>query len=245
MPAAVVSGSSRGIGREIALRFAGDGYDVAVNYRESEKKAAEVVDQIADETDRRGVAMQADVSDADEAKELVDEAYRELGSLDHVVNNAGANQHLYTPELPVEDFQRLLDVNVTSAFAVTKAALPYLMESEVAVGPSIINMSSIVVHTGAAIQSHYATSKIGLLGLTKSHAAEFAPDVRVNAIAPGLVETDMTADRTETEREEEKSQIPLGRYGTPDEIAHAASYLRDATFVTGETLNVNGGAVMR
>ena len=111
--------------------------------------------------------------------------------------------------------------------------------------PSVTNVSSILAYTGAPIECHYAASKAGLLGLTKSHARDFAPEIRVNAIAPGHVETDMTADRTPAEADEERAAIPLGRFGRPAEIADAAAYLRDATFVTGETLNVNGGELMR
>jgi 3-oxoacyl-[acyl-carrier protein] reductase len=133
---------------------------------------------------------------------------------------------------------------------VTKAALPHLREaadreSDDAPTPSVTNVSSILAHTGAPVECHYAASKAGLLGLTKSHAGDFAPEVRVNAVAPGHVETDMTADRTAEEKAEELAAIPVERYGQPEDIAEAVAYLRDAGFVTGETLNVNGGELMR
>jgi NAD(P)-dependent dehydrogenase (short-subunit alcohol dehydrogenase family) len=166
-----------------------------------------------------------------------------FGSVDQLVNNAGIDQHVYTEELSPADFDRVMDVNVNSAFNVTKAALPHLRESDD--GASVVNISSILAYTGAPIEVHYASSKSALIGLTKSHAADFAPEIRVNAVAPGHIETDMVSDRSEEEMEEEIAQIPVGRIGQVEDIADGCAYLRDAGFVTGETLNVNGGELMR
>ncbi|UPW00292.1 3-oxoacyl-ACP reductase FabG [Halorussus gelatinilyticus] len=256
MPAALVTGSSRGIGRAIAERFARDGYDVVVNYVSSAQKARAVAESIGEKTDSEAVAVRADVGDPEEAADLVDAAVEAFGGLAHVVNNAGVDQHVYTEALSPEDFDAVMDTNVNGAFNVTKAALPHLREAaettpdeaddaDPAPTPSVTNVSSILAHTGAPVECHYAASKAGILGLTKSHAGDFAPDVRVNAIAPGHVETDMTADRTEDEKEAEMAEIPVERFGQPRDIADAAAYLRDAGFVTGETLNVNGGELMR
>ena len=255
MPAALVTGSSRGIGRAIAEQFAHDGYDVAVNYVESAQRARTVAAEIEEEADAEALAVRADVSDPDEATALVTSAVEEFGRLDHVVNNAGIDQHVHTESLSPADFDRVMDTNVNGAFNVTKSALAHLRESasgksaagesDPAPTPSVTNVSSILAYTGAAIECHYAASKAGLLGLTKSHAADFAPEIRVNAVAPGHVETDMTADRTEAEKREESEAIPLGEFGRPADIATAVAYLRDAGFVTGETLNVNGGELMR
>ena len=242
MPAAVVTGSSRGIGRAIALRFAEDGYDVAVNYHTSEDAAESVAAAVRDRG-REAVVVGADVSDPEAAARLVETAADAFGGVDHVVNNAGIDQHVYTAELDPDDFDRVMDVNVNSAFNVTKAALPFLRES--VDDPSVTNVSSILAHTGAPIECHYAASKGALLSLTRSHAGDFAPDVRVNAIAPGHIETDMTGDRTPEEEREQLARIPVDRYGQPADIAEAAAYLRNAGFVTGETLNVNGGELMR
>ncbi|TYL39722.1 short-chain dehydrogenase [Natronococcus pandeyae] len=242
MPAALVTGSSRGIGSAIARRFAADGYDVAVNYHSSEDAARRVADEIRDQG-QAAIVVGADVSDPDEAARLVDAAGETFGGLDHVVNNAGIDQHVYTEHLEPADFDRIMDVNVNSAFNVTKAALSHLQESED--DPSVTNISSILAHTGAAIECHYASSKGALLSLTRSHAEDFAPEIRVNAVAPGHVETDMTSDRTPEEKREELARIPVDRYGQPEDIADAVAYLRDATFVTGETLNVNGGELMQ
>jgi 3-oxoacyl-[acyl-carrier protein] reductase len=242
MPAAVVTGSSRGIGRAIALRFAEDGYDVAVNYHTSDERA----DRVAEAVRERGseaVAVGADVSDPEAAADLVESAVEAFGGVDHLVNNAGIDQHVYTEDLDPADFDRIMDVNVNSAFNATKAALPHLRDS--ADGPSVTNVSSILAHTGAPIECHYASSKGALVSLTRSHALDFAPEIRVNCVAPGHVETDMTADRTPDEKREEMAAIPVDRFGRPEEIADAVAYLRDAGFVTGETLNVNGGEDMR
>ena len=242
MPAAVVTGSSRGIGRAIALRFAGDGYDVAVNYHTSEEAAEEVATEVRD-LGREAVIVGADVSEFGAAADLVESAADAFGGVDHLVNNAGIDQHVYTEDLDPADFDRVMDVNVNSAFNATKAALPYLRDSSD--GPSVTNVSSILAHTGAPIECHYASSKGALVSLTRSHARDFAPGIRVNCVAPGHVETDMTADRTPEEKREELAEVPVERFGQPEDIADAVAYLRDAGFVTGETLNVNGGEDMR
>jgi len=242
MPAAVITGSSRGIGRAIAVQFARDGYDVAVNYHTSESAAEDVADRVRDEG-RDAVVVGADVSEFSAAQRLVETAADAFGGVNHVVNNAGVDQHVYTDALDPADFDRVVDVNLNSAFSVTKAALEHLHDSTN--DPSITNVSSILAHTGAPIEVHYAASKGGLLSLTRSHARDFAPEIRVNAIAPGHVETDMTADRSPEEKAAEMEAIPMDEFGAPEDIAEAAAYLRDATFVTGETLNVNGGEAMR
>ncbi|PSQ06772.1 short-chain dehydrogenase [Halobacteriales archaeon QS_6_71_20] len=244
MSVALVTGSSRGIGAAVAERFAADGHDVAVNYHTSADAAAETAAAVR-ERGREATVVRADVSDPDAAARLVDETVAELGGLDHVVNNAGIDQHVHTADLDPADFDRVMDVNVNSVFAVTKAALPHLRESDADPTPSVTNVSSILAYTGAPIEVHYAGSKGALLSVTKSHARDFAPEVRVNAVAPGHVETDMTSDRTAEEKRAELAEIPVGRYGQPTDIAEAVAYLRDARFVTGETLNVNGGELMR
>jgi NAD(P)-dependent dehydrogenase (short-subunit alcohol dehydrogenase family) len=242
MPTAIVTGSSRGIGRGIAERYAADKYDVAVNYHTNESKAEETAERVR-AAGQEAIVVGADVSDPEAAERLVAETIDAFGGVDQLVNNAGIDQHVYTENLSPEEFDRVMDVNVNSAFNMTKAALPHLRESED--GASVVNISSILAYTGAPIEVHYASSKSALIGLTKSHAGDFAPEVRVNAVAPGHIETDMVSDRTEEEMEEEIAQIPVGRIGQVEDIADGCAYLRDAGFVTGETLNVNGGELMR
>jgi NAD(P)-dependent dehydrogenase (short-subunit alcohol dehydrogenase family) len=245
MPAAVVTGSSRGIGRAVAVRFARDGYDVAINYRTNERAAEETAAEIAAETDRETVVVRADVADVADAERLVDRAVDAFGGVDHVVNNAGIEESCPTEELSTADFDRLVDVNVNSAYAVTRAALPALRRATDPSGPSIVNVASRIAFTGAAEEAHYVASKAGVVGLTRSHALEFAPDVRVNAVAPGKIDTDMNAHHSPADRRHKSRSIPLGRYGTAAEVADAVAYLRDATYVTGETVHVNGGETMR
>ena len=244
MPTALVTGSSRGIGAAVATRFAADGYDVVVNYHTSEDAARETAAAVR-AAGQEATVVGADVSDPDDAVGLVDAAVEAFGGVDQLVNNAGVDQHVYTESLSPADFDRVMDVNVNSAFNCTKAALDHLRESDDDPGPSVTNVSSILAYTGRAVECHYAGSKGALVSLAKSHARDFAPDVRVNAVAPGHVETDMTDDRTAEERAEELADIPVDRYGQPGDIADAVAYLRDAGFVTGETLHVNGGELMR
>jgi 3-oxoacyl-[acyl-carrier protein] reductase len=226
------------------MRFGSEGYDVAVNYRTSEDRAAEVVDAIESEGGS-AVAIRANVGDADDASALVERASEALNGLDHVVNNAGINQHKHTDELTVAEFERMMRVNVRSAFTVSKAALPRLVDSSVEEGPSILNLASILAFTGAAHECHYSASKMAVVGLTRSHAEEFAPEVRVNALAPGHIVTDMTDWLSSDEEETKLRDIPLDRFGYPEDVAQAASFLRDASFVTGEVIHLNGGEEMR
>jgi 3-oxoacyl-[acyl-carrier protein] reductase len=241
VPAAVITGSSRGIGRGTALRFAEDGYDVAVNYHTSADRATEVADAVR-ERGAEATVVGADVSDPDAAARLVETAADELGGIDHVVNNAGIDQHVPTAELSPADFDRVMEVNVNGAFHVTKAALSHLRDS--GDDPSITYVASMLAHTGASIEPHYAASKAALVALARSHAADFAPEIRVNAVSPGHVETDMTDDRTAAEERAARERIPRDRFGQPADVADAIAYLRDAGFVTGETLQVNGGELM-
>ncbi|USZ73697.1 SDR family NAD(P)-dependent oxidoreductase [Natronosalvus halobius] len=241
MPAAIVTGSSRGIGSAIAKRFAKDGYNVVVNYRRSAEAAERTAAEIRDGTDAEALVVQADVSNPNDVKRLIDRTIDAFGGVDHVVNNAGIEESCPTLELDVGDFDRVMDTNVNSAFAVSQRAAPHLAESAEP-APSITNLSTFLALRGYPNEPHYVSSKAAILGLTGSLALDFAPDIRVNAIAPGHVETDMT-DRSKME--ENRASIPLGRYGQVDEIADAAAYLRDASYVTGETLRIDGGASLQ
>lgn len=240
MPTAIVTGSSRGIGNAIAIRFARDGYDVVVNYKEREDAAEHTAARIHEDTDAEALVVRADVSDPAAVERLVEQTVERFGGIDHLVNNAGIEEAAPATELPTADFARVLDTNVIGMFTVSRRVAPSLFESEEP-SPSISNLSSFLALTGFPNESHYVSSKAAILGLTASLALEFAPDVRVNAIAPGHIETDMT-DRSKMAQHE--GEIPLQRYGDVAEIADAAAYLRDATYVTGETLRVDGGAAL-
>lgn len=237
---ALVTGASRGIGRAIAIRLAEEGCDVAVNYYSSELAAKEVLAAIGG-TGRRAIAIQADVSSSDQVEAMVAKVEDELGPVDILVNNAGIHKHHRSWEMSVEDWQRIIDVNLTGAYLTTRLLGPEMAQRG---WGRVINISSVVAMSGTDHEAHYAASKAGMHGLTKSTALELSPKgVTVNAVAPGWIRTDMTGDATEEEMAEAKREIPLGRIGEPEEIASVVAYLAspDASYVTGQVLHVNGG----
>jgi 3-oxoacyl-[acyl-carrier protein] reductase len=237
---ALVTGASRGIGRAIALRLAEEGCDVAVNFNASPEAAEEVVEAIKT-MERRAIAVHADVSSADQVETMVAEVTDELGEVDILVNNAGIHQHLKSWEMSPEDWQRVIDVNLTGTYLTSRLLGPRMADRG---WGRIVNISSVVAMSGTDHEAHYAASKAGLHGLTKSLALELSPKgVTVNAVAPGWIRTDMTADTTEEEMAEAMREVPLGRIGEPEEIASVIAYLAspDAAYVTGQVIHVNGG----
>ena len=240
---ALITGASRGIGRAIAVTFAQEGADLALFATN-----AELLTAVAEELRGSGrkVSVHAcDVRDAAAVSAQVDQARDALGGLDIVVNNAGVTADQLLLRLKDEDWQRCLDVNLTGAFRVTKAASRALLKSK---HGRIINVSSVVGLTGNAGQSAYAASKAGLIGFTKSVAQELASRaITVNAIAPGFIDTDMTAKLTAEQQAAIAQKIPLGRVGSPLDVAWAAVFLASdsAAYVTGEVLRVDGGLGMK
>jgi 3-oxoacyl-[acyl-carrier protein] reductase len=234
---ALVTGSSRGIGRSIALALANAGCHVAVNCRE-QAAAAEEVRAAIEKLGRRAVAIQADVSVPADVERLVSETERLLGEVEILVNNAGMAQTKPIADITLEDWERMLRVNLTSAFLVTQRVLPAMRKRR---WGRIINLSSVAAQTGGVIGPHYATSKAGLIGLTHSYAALLAKEgITVNAIAPALLETDMVTGNPKASSE----KIPLGYFGHPDEAGRAAVLLAESDYITGQTLNLNGGWYM-
>jgi 3-oxoacyl-[acyl-carrier protein] reductase len=235
---AVVTGASRGIGRSIALRLAARGARVACIATSAENAAETAAACEALGTTARAYGV--DVSDTVAVGELVKEIGDELGPVDILVNNAGVTRDQILLRMSEEDFDRVLDVNLKGAWNFSKAACRTLMKTS----GCLINVSSVVGLTGNAGQSNYAASKAGLLGLTRSLAKELASRrVRVNAVAPGYIDTDMTSGLDEKAAEELRTGIPLGRVGTPAEIAWAVDYLvgPGGAYVTGQVLVVDGG----
>jgi NAD(P)-dependent dehydrogenase (short-subunit alcohol dehydrogenase family) len=234
--AAVVTGSTRGIGRAIALAFAREGADVVVNGRD--QAAAEAVCAELRGLGARAVAQAADVGRVADARRLVAAAVDGFGRLDVLVNNAGLFSRRPALELDEADWDRLVDVNLKGAFFCAQAAARAMLGR----GGAIVNVASDAAWSGGLNPcAHYAASKAGMLSITRSLAKELAPHgIRVNAIAPGMIETDMggTAGATLA-----GLRIPLGRYGTPEEVAAAAVFLAsdEASYVTGATLNLSGG----
>ncbi len=238
--AALVTGASRGIGAAIALRLGAEGAAVAVNYSGSREAAEAVVDAIRG-AGGAAVAMQADVTDRAACEALVGRAVEELGKLDVLVNNAGITRDGLLVRMSDADWDAVIATDLTSVFAMSRAAARVMMKSR---SGCIVNISSVVGLAGNAGQANYAAAKSGVIGLTKSIARELASrHVRCNAVAPGFIETDMTAQLNDAQRERIAAQIALGRLGAAADVAAVVAFLAsdDAAYVTGQVIAVDGG----
>jgi len=237
---ALVTGGSRGIGAEIAIELASRGASVAVNYAGSQACADTVVARIA-EAGGTAVALKADVSDPVACASLVEQTIEHLGAVDILVNNAGITRDGLVVRMSDEDWSAVIDTNLTGVFSVTRAAAKHMMKKRAG---SIVNVTSVVGLVGNAGQANYAAAKAGVIGLTKSVARELAArNVRANAVAPGFIETDMTACLSEPVREGARGQIAMGTFGSPGDVAKAVAFLAsdDAKYITGQVLAVDGG----
>ena len=240
---ALVTGGGRGIGRAISLELAARGAKVIVNYRSNSAAADNTVATI-EAGGGQAIALQADVADADQVSALFKAANSRFGGMDILVNNAGITRDNVIMMMKPDDFDIVQATNLRSCWLCCKAAARIMMRKRAG---SIINITSVVGIAGNGGQTNYAASKAGIIGLTKSLAKELAPRyVRVNAVAPGFVETDMTAELTEELKAAALEAIPLGRMGDPEDIASAVAFLAsaDASYITGQTLVVDGGMVM-
>jgi 3-oxoacyl-[acyl-carrier protein] reductase len=241
---ALVTGGSRGLGRAIALALAGQGADVVVNYRGNAGAAEEVVAQVRG-MGRRAVAIRGDTSEGRDACEaIVKAALDEFGTVDILVNNAGITRDNLMMRMDAEEWQAVIDTNLSGPFWMTRAIARPMLKAR---SGRIINMSSAAGRMGNAGQANYAAAKAGLIGLTKTTARELASrGITCNAIAPGLIATDLTADLPEAATDALKAMTPLGYVGTVNDVAAAAVYLAsdEARYVTGQVLGVDGGIVM-
>ena len=234
---ALVTGASRGIGKAIAIALAEAGADVAVNYR-AQAEAAESVCQTIRAAGRKCIAVQADVSLSADVDRLVSTTETQLGPVTILVNNAGIARVLAPEQVTEEIWNEFLRVNLTSVFLVTQRVLPGMRAAH---WGRIINLSSVAAQYGGIIGPHYAATKAGILGLTRSYASQLAKEgITANAIAPALIETDMIAGLPP----EMAARIPVGAIGTPDEVGRIAVMLAQSSYITGQTINPNGGLYM-
>ncbi|RFU63237.1 3-oxoacyl-[acyl-carrier-protein] reductase [Peribacillus saganii] len=240
---ALVTGASRGIGKEIALELARQGANVAINFAGSEAKANEVADEIK-AMGRDSCTIQCDVSNSESVTDMVKAVIERFGSLDILINNAGITRDNLLMRMKEEEWDDVINTNLKGVFLCTKAVTRQMMKQR---SGRIINIASIVGVSGNPGQANYVAAKAGVIGLTKTAAKELASrGITVNAIAPGFITTDMTDKLTEEVKEAMLKQIPLARFGDPKDIAVTAAFLASegGSYMTGQTLHVDGGMVM-
>ena len=239
----LVTGGTRGIGKKVAERFAKEGYNLVLNYV-SENTDTNALKENFKEYGNEVLILKADVSKFDECENLVKEAIAKFGKIDVLVNNAGITKDGLIAMMKEEAFDRVIDINLKGTFNMTRNVVPYMMKKRCG---NIVNISSVVGVAGNAGQSNYAASKAGIIGFTKSLAKELsARNIRVNAVAPGFIDTDMTSVLTDKVKENIYAQIPLKRMGEAKEVANVVYFLSDdeSSYITGQVINVDGGMVM-
>ncbi|EIF6156681.1 3-oxoacyl-[acyl-carrier-protein] reductase [Clostridium perfringens] len=240
---AIVTGGTRGIGRAIALKLADNGANIVINYRNSDKEAEELK-AILEEKGVKVLTVKCDISNFEDSKNLMDKCKEVFGKIDILVNNAGITKDTLIMRMKEEDFDSVIDVNLKGTFNCAKHASAIMLKQRFG---KIINMTSVVGIAGNAGQVNYAASKAGVIGLTKSLAKELGSrGITVNAVAPGFINTDMTASLSEKVKEEASKNIPLKRLGDPEDVANLVGFLASdaANYITGQVINVDGGMVM-
>ena len=240
---ALITGAGRGIGRAIAVALAKEGAQVIINYNGSEKKALEVK-QLIEEQGGKAVTCQCDVSDFTACEKMIRDVVAEFGHLDILVNNAGITKDGLLMGMSEEDFDKVIDVNLKGSFNMMRFVSRQMLRQR---SGHIISMASVVGIVGNAGQANYAASKAGIIGMTKSAARELASrGITVNAVAPGFIETEMTAVLSEEVKKASAAQIPLGHFGKPEDIAKTVAFLAsdDAAYITGQVIQVDGGMVI-
>ena len=239
----LITGSSRGIGREIAKLFAKNNYNVVINYNKSEKEAKELLEELTKENYSVRI-FKADVSNVNEANALVNYTIGQFEKIDVLINNAGISRFNIFTDISYDEWHEVMNANLNSAFYVTKKVLQYMLPEQ---SGKIINISSMWGLVGSANEVHYSTSKAALIGMTKALAKELGPsNIQVNAIAPGVIETDMLKEMDEDTIEMLKYDTPLMRIGKPIDIAKCALFLASdgGDFITGQVISSNGGFVI-
>lgn len=240
---ALITGATRGIGKQIALTLSKEGYSIALNYRTENNELEELKKKI-ENNNVEVLAVQGDVSNFEDCEKIVKETIEKFGKIDVLVNNAGITKDMLLARMKEEDFKQVIDVNLVGTFNVTKNVISYMMKAR---SGRIINLSSVVGISGNAGQSNYAASKAGIIGFTKSLAKEVASrNILVNAIAPGFIQTSMTDVLKDEVKEEIAKAIPLKRMGTAEDVANLVKFLAssDSSYITGQVINVDGGMLM-
>ena len=239
----LVTGGSRRIGKEVAEIYAENGYDVVINYV-SDRTDVEGIKKEFEEKKVKCLLIKADVSNSEDVEKMIEEAIKEFGKIDVLVNNAGITRDTLLMRMSEEDFDKVIEINLKGTYLVTKQVTKYMMKKRQG---SIINLASVVGVVGNAGQANYAASKAGIIGFTKSIAKELASrNIRVNAVAPGFIETDMTNILKDEVKENIGNQIPLKRMGTAREVAEVIYFLGTdkSSYITGQVINIDGGMVM-
>lgn len=240
---ALITGGTRGIGKEIAYTLAEENYDIIINYRTENEELMKLKKEIEQKRDRC-LLLKGDVSNFEDCKKLVEEAINRMNHIDVLVNNAGITKDMLLMRMKPEDFNEVINVNLIGTFNMTKNVINYMMKERKG---RIINVSSVVGISGNADQTNYAASKAGIIGFTKSLAKEVASrNILVNAIAPGFIQTDMTNILKENVKDEIAKTIPLKRMGTAKDVANVVKFLvsEDSSYITGQVIQVDGGMLM-
>lgn len=240
---AFITGATRGIGRQIAITLAKEGFDIAINYRKENEDLIETKKMVEDQK-VKCFTVQGDVSSFEDSERMVKDSIEEFNHIDILVNNAGITKDMLLMRMKKEDFESVIGVNLVGTFNITKNVIPYMMKNR---SGRIINISSVVGISGNAGQTNYSASKAGIIGFTKSLAKEVGSrNILVNAVAPGFIETQMTDVLKEEVKEEISKTIPLKRMGTVEDVANVVKFLasKDSSYITGQVINIDGGMLM-
>ena len=240
---ALITGATRGIGKQIALTLSKEGYDIALNFRNENDELSNIKTQI-ESNGVKCLTIQGDISSFEDCEKIVKQTIETFEKIDVLVNNAGITKDMLLARMKEEDFRQVIDINLVGTFNMTKNVISYMMKARQG---RIINISSVVGISGNAGQSNYSASKAGIIGFTKSLAKELGSrNILVNAVAPGFIETSMTEVLKDEVKDEIAKSIPLKRMGTPEDVANVVKFLAsgDSSYITGQVLQVDGGMLM-